>query len=79
MKKTRKKPQKEKILNYLMEGNKLTQIDAFELFGCFRLASRIHDLRLDGHNIKTKTTKSRNATYASYYLENTHFVTNFVH
>jgi|6_EtaG_2_1085325.scaffolds.fasta_scaffold220853_1 hypothetical protein len=80
MKKTRKKPQKEKILNYLMEGNKLTQIDAFELFGCFRLASRIHDLRLDGHNIKTKTTKSRNATYASYYLENTrfvHFVTNW--
>ena len=74
-----KKTQKEKILNYLMEGNKLTQIDAFEMFGCFRLASRIHDLRLDGHNIKTKATKSRNSTYASYYLENTHFVTNFVH
>lgn len=36
--------QGEKILNYLMEGHTITAIEALNLFGCLRLASRISDL-----------------------------------
>ena len=63
-----KETQNQQILNHLLGGNVLTQIDAFEKFGCFRLASRVHDLRSDGHNIVTKNVKSLNKSYASYYI-----------
>lgn len=35
------KTQKELIREYLERGNSLTPMDALELFGCFRLATRI--------------------------------------
>ena len=43
--------QNAKILNWLENGNKITALEALRMFGCFRLASRIHDLRERGHNI----------------------------
>lgn len=43
--------QNAKILAWLENGNKITALEALNLFGCFRLASRIHDLRERGHNI----------------------------
>lgn len=43
--------QNAKILEYLQEGGKLTQMDALNLCGCFRLASRVYDLRERGYNI----------------------------
>ena len=43
--------QNKRIRAYLEAGNKLTQMDALKLFRCFRLASRIHDLRDMGVNI----------------------------
>ena len=39
------------ICNWLLQGKKLTSLDALNLFGCMRLASRIHDLRERGLNI----------------------------
>lgn len=39
------------ILAYLEKGYSITQLEALKMFGCFRLASRIHDLRERGHNI----------------------------
>ena len=42
-----------KILSYLEEGNSISPMDALNHFGCFRLASRIHDLRSDGNLIDT--------------------------
>ena len=33
------------ILNHLKAGHSLTQLEALSLYGCFRLASRIHKLR----------------------------------
>lgn len=38
------KTQKELIREYLERGNSLTPMDALELFGCFRLATRIFEL-----------------------------------
>lgn len=40
-----KKTQRQKIKEYLLKGRSLTQVQALNLFGCFRLASRIHDIR----------------------------------
>lgn len=44
--------QTEQILNYLKKGNKITPLEALQKFGCFRLASRIWDIRNQGHNIQ---------------------------
>ncbi len=41
------------ILAYLQGGNSLTGIEALEMFGCFRLPSRINDLRNMGHSIES--------------------------
>ena len=40
------------IKDWLESGNKLTSLEALSLFGCMRLASRIHDLRERGMDIK---------------------------
>lgn len=49
--KTSSESQNGKILAWLQEGNKITQMDALNLCGCFRLASRIYDLRERGYDI----------------------------
>ena len=43
--------QNSQILEWLANGNKLTALEALKEFGCFRLASRIHDLRDAGWDI----------------------------
>lgn len=40
------------IAAWLVEGNTITALTALKRFGCMRLASRIHDLRERGMNIK---------------------------
>ena len=57
------------IAAHLEGGNTITALEALNLFGCFRLASRIHDLRVQGYDIivdriKTNTGK----TVAQYRL-----------
>ena len=60
--------QNTQILNYLKEGNSITPIEALSKFGCFRLASRCHDLRDLGHDIKTKTVTKEGKSFAQYSL-----------
>ena len=43
--------QNAQILAWLENGNKITALDALKHFNCFRLASRIHDLRERGCDI----------------------------
>lgn len=45
--------QNQMILDWLKEGKTLTQLVALGMFNCMRLASRINDLRNDGHDILT--------------------------
>jgi hypothetical protein len=59
--------QNKQIADYLNKGRKLTPIDALNKFGCFRLASRINDLRNDGMNIKTKIIKLENKKQIAQY------------
>jgi hypothetical protein len=61
--------QKEKILAYMKKGKGITQQEAVELFGCYRLSARIADLRED-HTIITKTEPNKGRGYhARYFLK----------
>jgi len=57
MAKQKKNPsQSDQILSYMKKNRKkgITPIEALSKFGCFRLAARIHELREDGHAIKSE-------------------------
>lgn len=59
--------QNAKILAWLENGNKITQLDALKLFGCFRLSSRIFDLRERGFEIDTKRVKTNTGKWICEY------------
>ena len=44
--------QKEMILDYIERNGSITQMQALRELGCLRLASRVCDLRKDGHIIQ---------------------------
>jgi hypothetical protein len=60
--------QNTKILNYLKSGNTITSLEALNLFGCFRLASRISDLRKMGHAIKRQMVMRNGKRVALYSI-----------
>ncbi len=62
--------QNKQIADYLNKGKKLTTLDALNKFGCFRLASRINDLRNEGMNISTKIIKLKNKKQIAQYSIN---------
>lgn len=62
------KTQNERIINYLGLGRKLTPLQALNKFGCFRLASRVNELRRDGWNIDKEMVTKNGKRFASYYL-----------
>lgn len=64
------KSQNEKILNYLKNGYAITAVEALGMFGCFRLAARISDLRRIGYRIKSNSINSNGKRYVSYQLNN---------
>ena len=64
--------QNKQILEYLKIGNKITSLEALNNFGCFRLSSRIFDLRQRGFNIITEKKKVDGKTFAEYSLEKEH-------
>lgn len=59
--------QNAKILSWLENGNKITAFEALNLFGCFRLASRVHDLRERGHNIMKEMIIQPNGKRVAQY------------
>tara|TARA_R110002153_G_scaffold61156_1_gene165053 strand:- start:120 stop:323 length:204 start_codon:yes stop_codon:yes gene_type:complete len=62
------KTQAQKILSHLKRGWKITQSDAFHKYGCWRLASRIDDLKKLGFNIDKKMIERGGKKFAQYYL-----------
>jgi hypothetical protein len=58
----------ERILHHLQEYGSITSLEAIQWYGCYRLASRIADLRKDGVNITRRIVKGRNR-----YNEVVHF------
>ncbi len=61
----KKSTQEQEILMWLKDGKGLSPIEALNVFGCFRLAARIFNLRRKGHSIRT----DRRNKYTIYYLE----------
>ena len=62
--------QKTEILAYMKAGNKITPIDALNIFGCFRLGARIADLKAEGHNIESRLVYDLDGKhYAEYALK----------
>ena len=61
--------QNAKILAHLNEGQSITALEALNLYGCFRLASRIHDLRKAGVDVKVGDhITEQGKKVARYYL-----------
>jgi hypothetical protein len=54
------------ILNHL-KRRPITAIQALELYGCFRLAARIYDLRSAGHNITSSEIETKNGKHIAQY------------
>ena len=65
--------QSEQILAYMMFKGSINPYQALSEFGCFRLASRIHDLRSMGYDIETihitRKLPSGTKTWAEYKLK----------
>lgn len=49
-----------RILAHLKKGLTITSLEALQMFGCMRLASRISDLRKRGENIVVNRVKTAN-------------------
>lgn len=61
--------QTQRILDHLKKGESITQMDALKLFGCFRLASRINELRDCGYDIETRIKRVHGKQIAEYTLK----------
>jgi hypothetical protein len=58
-----------RILAHLKKGLTITSLEALQMFGCMRLASRISDLRKRGENIVVDRVKTANGkSVAQYHL-----------
>lgn len=60
--------QNEAILEHL-KREPITAMDALRFYGCFRLASRINDLRGMGHDIETRHRRMNGKIFAEYHLK----------
>ena len=48
------------ILAHLRDRGGITSIEALELYGCFRLAARISDIKALGYEVTTETVHAPN-------------------
>ncbi|MBR7150413.1 MAG: helix-turn-helix domain-containing protein [Oscillospiraceae bacterium] len=65
--------QADMILQFLQENGSITQAQAVEEFGCYRLGARIWDLKAAGHSIKRDFVTKKNRygkaiSFAKYSL-----------
>jgi len=62
--------QKQKVWSHLLSLGRITPLEAFGLYGIFRLASVVYDLRKDGYFIHTTIKRDlNNKPYAVYKLQ----------
>lgn len=66
--------QTDKVLDYMEQHGSITQKEAYEAFGCFRLGARIADLRDRGVGIEWMLEEGVNrygekTRYARYWLK----------
>ena len=61
------KTQNARILKHLKDGGRVTALSALERFQCFRLASRICDLKAMGHDIKSQFIETESGKRVKVY------------
>jgi hypothetical protein len=69
--------QNKQIKSYLEQGNTITAITALEKFKCFRLASRITDLKESGMQIGSQFIKLENGKRVKEYWLKSQFEIEF--
>ena len=57
MAKSMQEKQTEMIKEHLDAGKTITSLEALNLFSCFRLASRMHDLKKEGYTFNKEMVK----------------------
>lgn len=60
--------QARQILEHLQEHKSISPLQALYQYGCFRLASRINELRELGYDIKTTMIKTNGKRHANYTI-----------
>lgn len=61
--------QTNRVLNYMIDHGSITQKDAINEFGCYRLAAKIFDLRKEGYVIETERKPFRNEYTSGFYAK----------
>lgn len=67
--------QAQTVLNYLLEGNTVTSLEAIQMWGITRLSARIMDIeKMTGkapnrHRITVKNRNGRNVSVCEYWIE----------
>lgn len=57
------------VLRHLKEHGNITAYEALLEYGIFRLAARVYNLRLSGHDIATVMIDSQDKRFARYVLK----------
>lgn len=61
--------QRERVLQYMKQGHSISQKEAIEMFGAYRLSSIIYRIREEGYNVITVPTKDKvGGIYATYKI-----------
>ena len=62
-------PQARKVLRHLEKYRSITPLEALGVYGIFRLAARVYELRREGFNVVTTMFRDENEKpYAKYVL-----------
>lgn len=56
------------IMQALLDGDRLTPLDALGRFGCLRLAARIRDIKELGVPVNVEITKFNGKRFATYWV-----------
>lgn len=60
--------QAEAIKQHILKHNSITPLEALDLYGCFRLAARIRDLRKEGFSVQTVKVEQNGKHFARYVM-----------
>lgn len=59
--------QTQAILRHLQSGKAITPLESLQLYGCFRLTSRIYDIKKLGFKIESKMVDVGNGKHVAEY------------
>lgn len=60
--------QNQQILNHLKSGKSITPLEALRRFDSLRLGARIYNLRMAGHDIKSRIVENNGKRFAEYWM-----------